>query len=315
MGDARDEVRAQFQASMQSDERRAELERSISDKLVLLEAALCEAQETLLSVDASDLHEVACFSVAFARFSAGSLRGTVESAAALAVPTELALRRDEAPHQARFEELQDDGAPAPAGSVHAERRARRRRRKRCGRVRLLWPSLRRTALEPLATTAARRVRADPTAQAAAAVAGVVLLPLWTGLLCLALLLLLPLLAIDEALQALYNRQLADLKVTIQAEETLFALLAAARVWFLLAKISIKQTFRLTRRQLDKARQRPGGLAQLAQDAAQSAMTLAVDAGAEFAKDPWAPVRAAHGAASSLWGQAQEYRARHVSALD
>lgn len=327
MDEARTEVRAQFQESMASAVRRQEVEMMIVDKILLLEAVISEAQDSLLSVDDDDLHQVATFSIAFARFSAGSLRGAVESAADTVMPAEMAERRERIEAGDRFQEVGEDGAPLHSergfpsgerglGAEGGRRVGRRQRRKRIGRVRLLWPSVRKSVIEPLIKAVQHKATHKPSAQDAALFAGLVcLLPFSIFLVFFFLWVVLPFLLLDEILQGLYDQRLATWRVTIQAEETLFALFAAGRVWFLMIKISVKQFTRLARKQIANAHQRPGGLAQLAQDTGSAVWKLALEAGAALSRDPAAPFRTSHGAATSLWGQAQEFRSWHSSALD
>ena len=338
-------------------------EQDLVDRMLLMEAVLEEVKDTIASVDEDDLRQMAFFGVAFARYVASTTRNTVENVVDMIFDDEDLVvvdtaSRFEAVDPEPSEETTDEGQSRTEGAVHdqyqgesktlASTRSRnttpeisgeqprgrghtqgrpRKARRKSRKMRLLWPSLRRTYCGPalrglgsclprLSGTSASCAAAPDVAPGVATISkirrdvlvGLALACIFLWPLVVVMVWLMAIvLAVDEALQYLYDEVACKWDITAGGEEIFCALVYAVRAWFMVFKISLKQTLRLARRQWARAAQRPGGVQQLAVDWVRYLGNACVRLGAKVLANPYLLYSKPRDTVMAFWGHVVSIR--------
>ncbi|EKX45624.1 hypothetical protein GUITHDRAFT_108500 [Guillardia theta CCMP2712] len=304
-----------------TEETQRSAEEDFVRQMMVLETIIEELKETITSIDEEDLVQMAQFGISFARYVTTTARKTLERTA------EMALDQNGGNIQIsdRFEMIEEEGdrqrssqgRSAMASTAETEqaedrdqssrkhKRRRKSRARRCGRIRLIWPPVRAQVVQsfvPMYQRALVPESHDPLSFAV----------MWLALMCFIPLLLLavlsvPLLVMDEILQALYNKLSGQLSIIAEGEEVMFALWNVGNAWYMLGKITVKQSYRLFKRQWDRARKSPNGTAEFIKSCFELVARKASEAAITIIRDPLAPVRLTRGFAETLWSQVQSYR--------
>ena len=223
-----------------TEETQRSAEEDFVRQMMVLETIIEELKETITSIDQEDLTQMAQFGISFARYVTTTARKTLERTAEMALdPNGGNIQISD-----RFEMIEEEGdrqrssqgrsAMSSAAeteqaedrdqSSHKHKRRRKCRARRCGRIRLIWPPVRAQVVQsfvPMYQRALVPESHDPLSFAV----------MWLALMCLIPLLLLavlsvPLLVMDEILQALYNKLSGQLSIIAEGEEIMFALVSA-----------------------------------------------------------------------------------------
>eukprot|EP00960_Hanusia_phi_P054224 762582-Hanusia_phi.AAC.1 len=298
-----------------TEETQRSAEEDFVRQMLVVETFIDEIKETITSIDQEDLTQMAQFGISFARYVATTARKTLERTADMALDHNASIKVSD-----RFQviEDQDEGLPAvPTEGRGAEmlrsaeaeeteeqehggrrhRRKRKARTRKCGRIRLIWPPVRAHVLRsvvPMYQRALVPEHYDPLSLGVMGLAVACLGPLF-----FLAMLSLPLLVVDEVLQVLYNKLSGKLSIIAEGEEIMFALWSIGNAWYMLSKITVKQSFRLFKRQWDRARKSPNGTAEASlhlfiKSCLELMARKVTDAALVLVKDPLAPVRVTKG---------------------